>query len=191
MFHHIYTHTGEYKYGVQRRKKEAKIFSKSNILHSASSFCFQLRGSQSFSAPLCSFTKWRWLTKRFTEGNASNSLTGSLHPPGAKLILNPCNNSISASINKQKQGETCRPAVHGGFFLTLIPRCFYEILDTQQPISVGSSLCPQSTWFKKEKAISAAEIRNEACSVCSATHCSSNIRFFYTDLKLSPCFTNE
>lgn len=109
-------------YWVQRRKKEAKIFSKSNILHSASSFCFQLRGSQSFSAPLCSFTKWCWLTKRFTEGNGSNSLTGSLHPPGAKLILNPCNNSISASINKQKQGETCSPAVHGGFFLTLIPK---------------------------------------------------------------------
>lgn len=178
-------------YWVQRRKKEAKIFSKSNILHSASIFCFQLCGSQSFSAPLCSFTKWRWLTKRFTEGNASKSLTGSLHPPGAKLILNPCNNSISASINKQKQGKTCRTAVHGGFFLTLIPEMLlWDTWYAANHISWFIALSPEHL-IQERKAISAAEIRNEAYSVCSAAPCNSSNRFFLADLKLSHCFTNE
>lgn len=160
---------------VQRRKKEAKILSKSNILHSASSFCFQLCGSLSFfSAPLCSFTKWRWLTKRFTEGNASKSLTGSLHPPGAKLILNPCNNAISASINKQKQGETCSPAVHAGFFLTLIPEMLlWDTWYAANRISWFISLSPEHL-IQERKAISAAEIRNEAYSVCSAVTLTSD-----------------
>lgn len=100
--HHPYTHSyyAIFRKGIQEKRGTNPIFSKSSILPAAfalSSAAFSLF----FSAPLCSSTERRRATKRFTEGSGGAALSGSLHQPATKLILNPGNGSISASVSKQ------------------------------------------------------------------------------------------
>lgn len=77
----------EMEYRGGNRGKNS-IFSMSIILHSAFALSF-VALSLFFSFFLCTTLQLCRATKRFTEGNGGASLSGSLHQPATKLILNP------------------------------------------------------------------------------------------------------
>lgn len=100
--HHPYAHScyAIFRNGIREKRGKNPIFSKSSILPSVFAL-ISAAFSLFFPAPLCSSTERRRPTKRFTEGSGGTALSGSLHQPATKLILNPGNGSVSASINKQ------------------------------------------------------------------------------------------